>query len=341
MVEFIDTATPQTPTRQTTIFDIVFAIIAVLASGFSGYTTFVGFAYDLPLPLSLVISIIVGLGLLIINFRIKDARIRGESVGTTLAAFFIFFVVSFISNTNAIYTYFLQKDIIGKAQTLAWHIFDNGTQSILFAINQSDFSMEANRVKQDIDLEKRNLRDQILDPMNSGMGTQANQHLQRIETILGVNLTRLQPPSPNASKTVLNEYVDRLEEQIDNAFDTQFRATRSQAFEVDKFKDKVMKLRTLYGNTITEKQFSSDTTDLMKSDLKSLYVEAEKLVGYNGERLEIDNSIDDIGSFQYTWNNFFNATNVPAIILSIIISIILDILTPSLSLLLYKPEMEF
>jgi hypothetical protein len=342
MPEFIeaDDMNPR-PTRPMTIFDIVFAIIAVLASGFSGYTTFIGFAYDLPFPLALVISIIVGLGLLIINFRIKDARIRGDNVGATLVAFLLFFVVSFISNTNAIYTYFLQNDIVGEAQTKAWHIFDKGTQSLLSALGQSDFSVEANRVKQDLDLAKRNLRNQILDPGNPGMGPKARQHLQEVETILGVNLTRLQPPSPNSSSSSFEKYADRLEDQIDNAFATQFRTTRSQAFEIDGFRDKLMKLRALYNNTITEKQFNSDTTDLMKSDLASLYVEADKLIGYHGERLEIDNSVDDIGSFQYTWNNFFNLTNVPAIILSIIISIVLDILTPTLSLLLYKPEMEF
>tara|TARA_B100000676_G_C17349697_1_gene470260 strand:- start:35 stop:283 length:249 start_codon:yes stop_codon:yes gene_type:complete len=46
-------------------FDVGFYVIVVLAAGFSGYTTYLGFQYDLPEGMALVIAAIIGLGLLL------------------------------------------------------------------------------------------------------------------------------------------------------------------------------------------------------------------------------------------------------------------------------------
>lgn len=342
MPEFLeDSFVDPSPPRPITAFDIVFAIIAILASGFSGYTTYLGFSYDLPFLLSLVMAIIVGLGLLIINFKIKENRVRGEDVGRTLIAFLLFFVVSFISNTNAIYTYFLKNDIVGETQIAAWHTFDEGTQEILTALGQNQVSMESARIKQSLDIARRNLRNQITDAANPGLGPRAREHLEEVETILGVELTRLQPPGRGAPMARFDEYAYRLDDQIESAFATQHQTTRSLAHVISTFAAKINKLRSLYSDQINRKEYDSNTTDLMQTDLASIYLEAEKLIGYSGPRPQINNATDDIGSFQYTWNNFYNLTNVPAIILSIILSIMLDILTPVLSLLLYKCDVEF
>jgi hypothetical protein len=324
--------------RPLTAFDLVFALIAVLASGFSGYTTYLGFSYDLPIFLSLVMAIIIGLGLLIINFRLKENRTHGEDIGRTLLAFLLFFIVSFISNTNAIYTYFIQNDIVGQTQTAAWDVFDSGTQDILAAIGRTSLPVEVARTKQALDIQRRNLRDQITDVSNPGMGPRAREHLEEIERLLGVQLTRLAPPGRGASMSLFRDYADRLDSLIEQAFATRFQTTVRQGQEIDTFTSKINKLRTFYGELVANKEFSSDTTDLMRNDLASLYVEAQRLVGYNEPRQEINTSTDDYGSFQYTWNNFYHLTNIPAIVLSIVISIMLDVLTPILSLLLYKRD---
>ena len=84
-----------------TMFDIVFTIIVILAAGFSGYTTYLGFSYDLPVLPSIVIATIIGLGLLVINFKIREHRISGDGVGKPLLAFFVFLIFSFISNNQS------------------------------------------------------------------------------------------------------------------------------------------------------------------------------------------------------------------------------------------------
>jgi hypothetical protein len=286
-------------------------------------------------------AVIIGVGLFMINLRLRENRIFGDSIVPTLAAFFVFFVFSFISNTNAIYTYFLERDIIGETQTAAWHNFDVGTQQILAEIDKNQISIEAARLKQALDVARANLRRQITDPANPGMGDKSKAHLEELETILGVQLTRLQPPRSSAPMADHEAFAKALDELILQTFATQFQTTRSDAQEILSFRDKIKKLRALYEEKIYQKEFSSDTTDLMRSDLDSLAVQARNLLGFQGDVPVINVTADDIGSFQYTWNNFWNGTKLPAILLSVLLSAMLDILTPVISLLLYKPETDF
>ena len=341
MTEFPDADPYLDGERRTfSLFDALFAMIAVLASTFSGYTTYKGFAFDLPNALAIIIAVIIGSGLLMINFRLRSSRIAGDSIVPALFAFLIFFVFSFLSNTNAIYTFFLERDIVGETQTKAWHDFDVGTQAILAALDKNQTTIEVSRLKQGLDVARANLRRQITDPANPGLGEKSRLHLEEIETLLGVQLTRLQPPAPSAPLSRHQAYAESLDELILQAFATQFETTRSSAQDILSFRDKIEKLRALYEDTIYQKEFSRDTTDSMRADLESIAVEARSLIGFQGDVPIIDTSADDIGSFQYTWTNFANGIKLPAIILSILLSIMLDILAPVLSVLLYRPATQ-
>ena len=135
MVEFpTDHIDRHDESRELDAFDILFAVVAFLASAFSGYTTYLGFSYDFPLLPALIMAIIIGLGLLAINFKLRHNRLDGVSVAPALIAFALFFVFSFISNTNAIYTFFLKRDIVGETQVQALRDFDAGTTKILARI---------------------------------------------------------------------------------------------------------------------------------------------------------------------------------------------------------------
>lgn len=322
-----------------TLFDIIFSTIVVLAAGFSGYTTYLGFSYDLPVLASIVIATIIGLGLLIINFKIREHRIKGDGVGKPLIAFSIFLIFSFISNTNAIYTYFLANDIVGKTQVNAWESFDEGTSAILAVLDKHDSIVEREQVKQQLVIARKNLIDQISDPANPGMGEKAQRHLAEVESILDVKTTRLQPPSGSASHEAYVEYANTLDVLIITLFDEKYQSGKSA--EIELFREKINGLRNFYSEKVILKEYSSDTTDLMYNDLKSLQVEAEKLVESEVHVPVINVTADDIGSFQYTWTNFIDGIAIPAIILSILLSLMLDILAPLLSLLLYKHEVEY
>ncbi len=331
--------TPHTSPTSPVGFNLAFMLIAVLASGFSGYTTYLGFSYDLPMPPAIVIAIIIGLGLFIINLKIKEYRLGGDSISRPFIAFLMFFFFSFISNTNAIYTYFLQKDIVKNTQVNAWSVFDSSTMIILSAIDNSQISIEGHRVKQNLSVARKNLYNQITDPSNPGLGKIAQSHLEQVEAILGINLTRLKPPTQGSALSTFKNYADRLDQMILKQFDVKYKT--SQQANMAAFRDRIIKLRELYESAVNNNQFESSTTDLMKRDLDSLIVSAKKSLVIEEEIPTINANADDIGSFQYTWANFFNLISPAAIILSIALSLMLDILTPTLSILLYRREEEF
>ena len=189
---------------EATTFDVIYSVIAVITALFSAYTTFLGFSYDLPYLLSVPIAVIVGLGLLAMNFLIRDARKEGASVLKPLIVLLVIFVFSFISNTNAIYTRFLQDTIVADTQENAWLVFDSETSVLLDAIDRHELSTEAMRLQRDLDIARRNLKEQITDERNPGMGELAQRHLREINLMLGTQLTPLRAPAPGAAMAALS-----------------------------------------------------------------------------------------------------------------------------------------
>ncbi|KOR28782.1 hypothetical protein TI05_16265, partial [Achromatium sp. WMS3] len=271
MLNFPDNNSDLTPEKPSlTLFDAIFSLITILASTFSGYTTYLGFSYDFPIIPSLIMAIIIGCGLLLVNFRIREDRIKGNSIVSAFIAFSIFFVFSFISNTNAIYTYFLSRDIVGETQVAAWHTFDIGTTKLLGALNQHNASSKATQTKKALDLERTNLQRQITDPENPGMGRKARAHLQQIETILDVQLTELQAPGFSEPLAKHQEYADTLDKLILKTYNDKFKKDGGHSGNILRLIDKIKKLRRYYEDKVYTKKYFSDTTDLMYSDLKSL-----------------------------------------------------------------------
>jgi hypothetical protein len=321
------------------IFDIIFAIIVILAASFSAFTTYLGFSYDLPKLASGIIATIIGLGLFIINMTIKKYRQEGRSVLRPFMAFLFFLVFSFISNTNAIYTYFLQKDIVPQTQIKAEKDFDKGTSMILSALENNNLSVNVARIKQTLDIAKRNLYNQMVDPANPGLGSKAKEHLSEVETILGVQLTKLKPPAPRSSLQRHKNFANHLMNLIDEQFKTKYVSGKAE--DIEAFKRDVESRRTLYRTSIIKKEFNRDITDAMARDLESIKVKAEKLVGFKENISTINTSADDIGSFNYTWTNFVNGINKSAIILSILLSLMMDTLAPVLAVLLYRRKEKY
>jgi len=340
MVEFpTDHIDRHDESRELDAFDILFAVVAFLASAFSGYTTYLGFSYDFPLLPALIMAIIIGLGLLAINFKLRQNRLDGVSVAPALIAFALFFVFSFISNTNAIYTFFLKRDIVGETQVQALRDFDAGTTKILGALDRNEASVASAEIKSKLDIARANLKRQITDPARPGLGPLAQTHLAEVETILGTELTRLNPPNTSAPMSEHERYAEQLDSLILDIYAKQTEGNKSAA--IADLREKIEKQRGFYESLVMKKEFQRHITNLMRSDLESLNVAAQELVGYDEGVPSINVTADDIGSFQYTWRNFYDGIKLPAIILSILLSIMLDILTPVLALLLYHRKTEF
>lgn len=319
-----------------TYFDVAFGIIVILASGFSAYTTYLGFSYDIPAFLAFALALIIGLGLVAINFRLRDARRQATGLVQPLVAFLFVFVFSFVSNTNAIYTFFLQRDIVGQTQEEAWRLFDSETTKVLTEIAEDRDVLAFEERKKALAIASQNLKKQIVDRNNPGLGTLAQSHLDEIGEILHTRLTPLRPPDPSAPMKQHQAYADRLDAFIEEQAKTEF--ANSKAAAPIELADKIHQLRDFYEEKIRSKEYRSDTTDLMKRDLDAITFRARDLLANDLKLATINNTADKTGSFQYTWTNFVNWISPAAIILSVLLGALLDVLAPVLALLLYRSE---
>lgn len=322
-----------------TWFDVIFFVIVLLASGFSSYTTYLGFAYDIPMFMAFVLAIIIGLGLFAVNFLIRDARRHDTGLTKPFIAFFIIFVFSFISNTNAIYTFFLQRDIVGQTQEEAWRVFDSESTKVLTAIgNHVKFNDLKDR-RTNLAIERNNLRRQITDPRNLGLGPIARDHLDKVNQILGIRITPLQPPPETAPMSAHQTYAEQLDQLIEKHGKEVF--AEDPGTPLEQFSTKIQQLQDLYWREVQKKNYDSNTTDLMKRDLDQITIQGSSLMEKELRLQEINTSSDEIGSFQYTWPNFVNWINPAAIILSVLLGTLLDVMAPLFSVLLYRSDEAF
>jgi uncharacterized integral membrane protein len=325
--------------RVGTYFDVMFTVVVFLTCAFSTWTTYLGFSYDIPKMLAAFLSIVIGLCLIAINFKIREARRSAMGLTRPLIAFAIVFVFSFVSNTNAIYSYFIQRDIVGQTQEEAWRVFDSETNKILKAIAEVPAVASYEDRQRQLRVARQNLKTQIVDSRNPGFGELAQAHYAEIMKILGINLTPLRAPDATAPIEQLQGYAQRLDDLIDEQAEVQFRA--DPAAPLIEFGSGIQRVRAFYENKMREKEYAADTTDLMTRDLDGYAVKARDLLPGELDLQRINNTADEIGAFQYTWRNFLNWINPVAIVLSVLLGALLDVLVPLLSILLYRPDLRY
>jgi len=347
MGNFNDWEFDKTEEKKTELLDVVFVLIALLTGLFSMFTTYKGFSNNFDIVLSIVIAVIVGLGLFAINITIRKFRINGDSISSALFIFLIFFIVSFISNTNAMYTYFVQKNITKKTQEKTWKIFDYNINILEKVIQNSADSQKVQsdykRYKQQIEILKVNLYNQITDPRSPGLGEKALIHLKEIESLLDNKITRQKPPKENSNIEAYKRYASNINNQIDELFHVKYGNLKKDSLELlhDEIKVVYDKFNSINNSSSNIKNYSSEITDNMIREFNSL---KNKFVKYNipikEEFKEFNAKEDDIGSFVDTWYNISNNTDTFATFFAIFLSIMLDIMTPLLAML-YKEEERY
>ncbi|MBN1237225.1 MAG: hypothetical protein JXB36_01925 [Gammaproteobacteria bacterium] len=336
-VDFIMDHEDERPKRGS-LFDVVLVTIIVLTASFSAYTTYVGFSFDFPAMLAAFLCIVIGLALLAINLVIRNSRRRGLPLSGPLTAFGIVFVFSFISNTNAIYTFFIQRDIVGQTQEAAWRVFDAETNRVLAAIAAIPEVAAFADLQARLEVARQNLSRQIRDARNPGFGELAQRHFREVQDLLGLELTPLRAPATTASMPQQEAYARDLDAFIEEQAEIQFG--NDPAAPILGFRDRINELRSFYEGKMINKEYDRDTTDLMARDLNSIAFRAGELLPDDLGVGEINNEADEVGSFRYTWRNFVNLISPMAIVLSVLLGALLDLLAPLLSVLLYRYEEE-
>ena len=335
--------TPEYPDREAsrgTYFDVIFALIVILASGFSAFTTYLGFSKDLPLYMSIPIAVIIGLGLLGVNFKIRSARLNDSALAGPFLVFVIVFVFSFISNTNAFYSRLIEGDIVRETQDEAWRVFDEESSKALKVIEDyPQYQRELRRIAE-VENEITKLKGQITDPRNPGLGERAQGHLKRIEELLETELTDLVPPSPEAPMREHEQYASALESHIRELIEE--RRSKGVVYVPLGLHEGIRDKRKVHRQRVDARDYRRDHTDEMHRDLGWIENETNRTLSPNPELdlEEINDNADEIGKFKYTWRNFVEAVSPVAIALSVVLGALLDILAPAMSLALYRPQYD-
>jgi len=303
------------------VFEIAYRVVLVVASGFGAYQTFNGFRTDLDFEGAFVFAFLVFFGLILSNWMIKTERLKNASIKFPLILFISFMFISLLANTNSFYSSFLKKDIVGQTQKNAFIEFEKGNEILLQELRKTPYMENYFEKKKRLDTEVQNLKTQITDPNNGGMGEKSLEHLLNIErNILGSSVTRLTAPQKTPDE--LQKYADSMESIIYDQFKN---SLSNDIKKIHDLQNKIDESIKTHKTNILEQKWSKQETDAMDYDLKSLEKESEILTQKNIELPSINTSADEIGSITYTVNNFIDGINVSAIFLALFFSIILDI----------------
>jgi hypothetical protein len=322
--------------RQGTFMDVLFSVAVWLTCLVSGWATYVGFSVDLPKLIALVLAVAISLFLVGLNFELRKRKRAASSLWGTLLMLSFVVIISFLANTNAIYSYQIRRDIVGQTQEEAWRVFDSETGKILSAIAEVPEVAALEDRRRRLDVARQNLKTQIVDQRNPGFGELAQAHYADVVKILGVDLTPLRAPDPTAPTEQLAAYANRLDAFIEEQAQTQFKNDPAAPY-VDLRAD-IEKVKSFYEGKMRLKEYSADTTDLMTRDLDGYAVSARELLPGELELRSINNTADEIGSIQYTWRNFINWISPTAIVIAILVSFILDGVVPLFTLLVVRPD---
>lgn len=320
--------------------DVIFTGIVVIAAGFSSYTTYLGFSKDLPLEMSIAIAAMIGLGLLGLNFKLRHARKGEGSAAGALGVFAMIFVFSFLSNTNAFYSLFIEKDIVRETQAEAWSVYERESTRALGAFDDDPaYQAELARMAE-VENELTKLREQITDPRNLGMGERARGHLERIEELLQTRATEFAPPAAGAGRAEHVEYADALDRHIRTLM-----AERSKRGVVDgrtSVHEEILTRRSLHEVRVAAGDYDRRHTEEMKRDLEwtenqvNRWLEPEPPMALE----PINDEADEVGKFKYTWRNFVEWVSPVAIMLAVLLGALLDLIGPAMCFGLYRPSYD-
>lgn len=191
-----------------TVTDLFLAFLAVLLISVSFYQTWKGLDQIFG-GSSVIIAFVLSLVLLFLLWQIRLAKQNGTPAAGLSWIYFFFAAFCFVANFNALYTRFMRTDIYTtELRTIneKLNLLETDVESKL------NYSVADAKTRQAVRSELNLLKIQITDPKNIGIGTEAQQIINRIEKLIGKKMTPLTPVSQNAAG--YEDLASRMEEQI-------------------------------------------------------------------------------------------------------------------------------
>lgn len=332
---------------KSTIF-YFFSLVSIFFVGLSCYYTAVGYESMMGKIPAWILSFALSLILLFLNYLFFDNYVNRISVQKVLLGFLLVILITFMANFNALYSNFMKAELYqvelrdfqdalnkmnGKAVTgiQSSHGADSLSTKVLTLMNQ--------------------LKIQIENPGNPGVGERAQVLIDQIETALGETLTEVTPSSNLSGLAFYQEWSNIYFQQINNILANKVQLESGTA------NTEIQKINDLYQNT------SQALTDLLIHNphdigafgrataevTSSAHNEIGSIAkGYlRGEG--IDFSFEPLKSKYYggkdltmkdSFNSALRGDNPVAALISGTASLLLDLLVPLLMFLLINPKSE-
>jgi len=186
--------------------DLFLGVLAILLISVSFYQTWVGLEQIFG-NASFVIALVLSLLLLFLCWMLRAAKLEGKSTGSLVGIYIFIASFCFIANFNALYTRFMRTDIYTNELKTINEDFNTLENNIEAKLNYK-YPKETTR---NIEIKKKQLMAQIIDPANQGIGSRAQSLIRDIEKMTGQKVDLLTP--------IGNDYEDlaqRMGNQIDN-----------------------------------------------------------------------------------------------------------------------------
>lgn len=186
--------------------DLFLGVLAIMLISVSFYQTWLGLEQIFG-NASFVIALVLSLLLLFLCWMLRAAKLEGKPTGSLVGIYIFIASFCFIANFNALYTRFMRTDIYTNELRTINEDFNTLESNVESKLNYK-YPKETTR---NIEIKKKQLMAQIIDPANQGIGSRAQSLIRDIEKMTGQKVDLLTP--------VGNDYDDlavRMGTQIDN-----------------------------------------------------------------------------------------------------------------------------
>lgn len=188
--------------------DLFLAVLAILLISVSFYQTWLGLDQIFG-PASFVIALVLSLLLLFLCWMIRNAKIERRSTSSLVGIYVFIASFCFIANFNALYTRFMRTDIYATELREINEKFNTLETDVESKLSYGSSSGN-NETKKLVVTKTKQLKEQIVDAANPGIGTRAQSLISDIEKLLGQKVDILKP--------MRNDYPDLAERMGDQIF---------------------------------------------------------------------------------------------------------------------------
>lgn len=315
---------------------IIIMMVCVIVSTFLSYLGLKSSFGYMTIPTTIVIFVL----LLAADVAINHAVRMRKSLGGPLFILLVGLIISTLSNFTFLYTNFMTRDVARDTYLVAWSEFQENMENAKSVLRRDPQYIDGLRIAEQeselearIDQELANLRRQVLDRNNPGVGIEAQIHVDNIERLLATTLTDLAVPD-SRNRSALEVWLTEFEQLVSEVRSKTPRANLPFANIIQDadellaaFKTEVNELRQAGFSTPAEQVGAIERMQTEAREVESIVNAALSPGERRVEFSTVEPGDARLGEIVYTLHNgFIQRPNMTATGISLLFSFFIDLL---------------